>query len=283
MKKVFAILFALLLMLGAAHAETDYVYSVKPAECNVSALHAICFGEGAKVESRKNSADRVIYHLTEKTESVPFCGVGPYNAQMSQNIITLLRYSGEEYQHKLSWNVFPNGTAPGTVSADQAKTIADAFAPQIGLDGAQYLFTTAYGRIENAAPEYKITYVQRLNGLPVYWGAAVSNDDEADAWAESTNRMDVVIHANTGEVIELEAQWSAFASMGDPQELITEDQAASTFAEMRIEVLNLERCYWMTPLTGEDAKAYPAYRNGNSYLNALTGEWLQLDTSALKN
>lgn len=56
------------------------------------------------------------------------------------------------------------------------------------------------------------------------------------------------------------------------------------FLKLGIDPQSMERCYWMTPHADESGKkAYPAYRVKNTYLNAITGEWLQVASTPTLN
>ena len=252
----------------------DCVYTIGAAQYNMDALQALTFGEQAEdavLENREYGFQH--YHLPD-IDGVPFCGAGPdhYLYYGMQARISIYRSTGDDHQFALSENVHPSGKLPeGMISAEEAKTIADDIAPELGLSSPHYLSTTAYGRMTGAVQGYKLVYLQRLNDRPIYWGASFDTENQP-----TTNILEVIIAGIDGTLIRVDGEWSSFAPAGEQKTVLAFEAAQATFLRAGIDPQGMERCYWMTPYGDDNGKkAYPAYRVKNAYLNALTGEWLQ--------
>lgn len=257
----------------------DRVYAITPAEYNTDELKKFAFGDQAGEAVLEEREYGFQHYYLPGVNGVPFCGAGAdhYLFHTMQSRLSIYRYKGEyhdEYQFDLSANVYPDGQLPeGMISAEEAEAIAAFVAPMLGLKDAHHLSTTAYGRLPGSVPGYKAIYLQRLNSRPIYWGAADATGD-ADT-QPTTNLLEVVIAGADGELIRAQGEWSAFEPAGHPAQVISPEAAQEVFRSAGIDPQPMERCYWLTPDPGQ-RNAIPAYRAYNSFLNALTGEWLQL-------
>lgn len=291
MKRLMSLLLMLIMLFSTAYAQdiqsvlqeivvtrddsVDCVYMISPAQCNMDVLRTFAFGEQADesvLESREYGYQH--YRLPD-IDGVPFCGAGPnhYLYYGMQAGISIYRSTGNDHQFDMSHNVYPDGNLPEQmISAEKARSIADTIAPTLGLTEPHYLSTTAYGRLTNAVQGYKLIYLQKLNNRSIYWGASADTENQP-----TTNLLQVVIGGADGELIKAEGYWSNFTPTSDPQKVITQETAQEAYAKIGLDPQNMERCYWMTPYGDDNGKkAYPAYRVENTFLNALTGEWLQL-------
>lgn len=296
MKRLIAFTLMLMLLFSAACAEGaqeiirdivmnnddgwDRVYAISPAEYNMDELKKFAFGDQAGeavLEKREYGFQH--YHLPG-IDGVPFCGAGAdhYLFRPMQSRVSIYRYKGEyhdEYQFDLSANVYPDGKLPeGLITVEEAEAIAAFVAPMLGLKDAHHLSTTAYGRVPGSVPGYKLVYLQRHNSRPVYWGAATAQTD--DDVQPRTNLLEVVIAGADGDLIRAQGEWSHFEPVDSSAQVISPEAAQEIFRSAGINPQNMERCYWLTPDPNQ-RKAYPAYRAYTSFLNALTGEWLQTD------
>ena len=291
MKRILSLILMLMMLVSTACAQdaqsvlqeivitrddsVDCIYMISPAQCNTNALLAFAFGEQAEVSVLENREYGFQHYHLPGIDGVPFCGAGPdhYLYYGMQARISIYRSTGADHQFNLSENVYPSGKLPeGMISSEEAKTIADSIAPELKLDASHYLSTTAYGRMNGAVQGYKLVYLQKLNNRPVYWGASYDTENQP-----TTNLLEVVINGADGELIKAEGYWSSFTPAGDPQKVLVREVAEEAFAKVGIDPTGMERCYWMTPYGDDNGKkAYPAYRVKDTYLNALTGEWLQL-------
>ena len=293
MKRLMSLLLMLIMLFSTAYAQdmqsvlqeivmirddsVDCVYTISPAQCDIDALTAFAFGDQAKesvLENREYGFQH--YHLPD-IDGVPFCGAGPdhYLYYGMQARISIYRSTGDDHQFNMSENVYPDGKLPeGMITAEEARSISDTIAPALGMLEPCYLSTTAYGRLTKAVQGYKLVYLQKLNNRSIYWGASADTDNQP-----TTNLLEVVIAGADGELIRAEGEWSSFAPAGDPQKVITWEAAQEAFLRLGIDPQNMERCYWMTPYADENGKkAYPAYRVKSTYMNAISGELLQLET-----
>ena len=293
MKRLMSLLLMLIMLFSTAYAQdmqsvlqeivmirddsVDCVYTISPAQCDIDALTAFAFGDQAKesvLENREYGFQH--YHLPD-IDGVPFCGAGPdhYLYYGMQARISIYRSTGDDHQFNMSENVYPDGKLPeGMITAEEARSISDTIAPALGMLEPCYLSTTAYGRLTNALQGYKLVYLQKLNNRSIYWGASADVNNQPE-----TNRLEVVIAGKDGELIRAAGYWSSFAPAGDPQKVIAWEAAQEAFLRLGIDPQNMERCYWMTPYADENGKkAYPAYRVKSTYMNAISGELLQLET-----
>ncbi len=276
MKRFFCLMMLVMLCIGGASAQemADCVYLVQPAECNMDKLKELAFGEKAgQAVLEKREYGYQHYDLPE-AEGVPFCGAGPEDALLAQARISIYCKAGEAYQFEMTENVCPDGTLPqGMLTADEARAITEAIPPALGLEEPQLLSTTTYGRMLDSVPGYKMTYLQRLNGLPVYWGAAADRFTQPES-----NLLQICVDGRNGELCHARGMWSRFTPAGNAQTLLDTEKAHSAFQAIGMNADRMERCYWMMPDPGtQPVKAYPAYRVSNTFLNAITGEWLQTD------
>ena len=293
MKRLMSLFLMLIMLFSTAYAQdmqsvlqeivmirddsVDCVYTISPAQCDIDALTAFAFGDQAKesvLENREYGFQH--YHLPD-IDGVPFCGAGPdhYLYYGMQARISIYRSTGDDHQFNMSENVYPDGKLPeGMITAEEARSISDTIAPALGMLEPCYLSTTAYGRLTNALQGYKLVYLQKLNNRSIYWGASADVNNQPE-----TNRLEVVIAGKDGELIRAAGYWSSFAPAGDPQKVIAWEAAQEAFLRLGIDPQNMERCYWMTPYADENGKmAYPAYRVKSTYMNAISGELLQLET-----
>lgn len=271
--------FVLLCCMLFSYATADCLYAIQPAQPDMKALKDAVFGSHAKeaVEEQRDYG-AVFYSLPDRN-GAPFCGAGPDSELMRYY---QSRISGvpevedrELHQFSLMENLFPQGelSDKGGIAREHAMHIAQNWMNRLDMTDAQLLSVAAYGRIEGLKPDYKITFLQTLNGLPIYWGDMLD-----DGRQPQSNLAYVVLDGESGSLVELSAFWSRFTPLGEESAEISRDEAAQAFTSLGLDAEAMERCYWMTPASGPDARAYPAYRVRNAFLNALTGEWLQFET-----
>lgn len=277
MKKLICLLLVFLSLYGTALAQMDQAHSIAPATVDVEALQELCFGEDAqRIAQAQRQYGYNSYYLFAN-DGVPFCGYGPDSpvTQLIQSRITIVRDADAAHRYTETHNVFPDGIAPCELSPEEARHIADGIMEKLGVSEPEYLFITAYGRMKGTIPEYKITYLQRLGGLPVYWGSVGDSERQP-----LTNRIEVIIDGRNGELVALEGYWSKFVPADAPVNLFNEEKAREIFLRVGIAPEGMERCYFLTPAAGMEARAIPAYRVGSNFINAHNGEWLQLVSTA---
>jgi len=276
MKKTICVLLTVLFLFGSALAQMDQTHSIAPADVDVKALQELCFGTDAQRIAETQREYGYSSFSLAASGGVPFCGYGPDSpaTQLLQSRITIIRDADVAHQYGEVNSVIPGGVAPCGLSPEEARQIADGVMEKLGIDEPEYLFTTAYGRMKGTIPEYKITYLQRLGGLPVYWGSV--EDEERQPL---TNRIEVVIDGRNGELVVLQGYWSKFVPAEAPVALFDEEKACEVFRRVGISPAGIERCYFLTPAAGMKSRAIPAYRAGNNFIDAHTGQWLQLVSS----
>lgn len=108
----------------------------------------------------------------------------------------------------------------------------------------------------------------------MYWGSAGDAEKQPQ-----TNRIEVVIDGRNGQLVALEGYWSEFVPAEAPINLLDEEKAREVFLRVGIAPVGMERCYFLTPAAGKNSRAIPAYRLGISFIDAHTGQWLQMGST----
>lgn len=281
MKKLAA--FVLLCRLLSSCALADCLYAIQPAQPNMKALKDAAFSSRAQdAAEEQRDYGRVFYSLPDRN-GPPFCGAGPDSELMQyyQSRISVVPEVEDRELHQFSMmeNLFSQSelSVTGGIAREHVMSIAQNWMNRLDMMDARMLSIATYGRIESLKLDYKITFLQTLNGLPIYWGDMLDDGRQPES-----NLAYVVLDGESGSLVELSAFWSRFTPLGEDTAEISRDEAAQAFTSLGLDAEAMERCYWMTPASGPDARAYPAYRVHNTFLNALTGEWLQLETHPLE-
>lgn len=269
-----ALIAALLLALTPLAAGADCVYSVLPAQIDTQALLQAAFGERAN-EARQEVREygRLFWDIPDSDES-GFCGYGAQtelqrNIQSEIDIYTAAFYLTRP-EMDLSENIVPSGVADCKLTREDAVLKAQRLLDDLGIGEARLLSVAAGGRLPAYVPAYEVSFLQTLNGLPVYWCADVRADD---GWQELQSHKIDVIYGDLG-LLRLQGCLSRFEAQGEDAPVQDEAQALAGMRRYEPEADALERCYLLRA-NGGQAAAAPAYRWQNRFISALTGEMLQ--------
>ncbi len=241
----------------------------------------ICFsGFDGQVEEQKRSDSRRGW-LLKGSSGLPFCAAGPLSDRAAgiQGSFHIYRVNdaGERYYwyNFNSWNTIASESgfdAPkAKVTVDQAKVLLE----RLGVTDVEPVFFSAMGSMAGATKCYKAVLRQTLNGLPVYWGQSVmvTIDDVEFNVAEGCGAT--VIYSDEDGLLTAEGSFCDFKPIGPKTGTVTQAEAAAKFAERNLTASAPEQCYLLN-LNAELATATLAWRVANTYLSAVTGEWLQL-------
>ena len=274
---------ALCLLCGAAFAEEQPLaeYRVKERVFSPDTLCDICFsGFDGKVEEMWRRDGATAWHL-KGVDGVPFCRTGPIYERAAgiQGEFNIFRVNdtGERYYwYNLNeWNTIP---AESGFDAPKAKTtLAQGLnlLSRLDVTDVEPVYFSTMGAMEGATKCYKAVFRQTLNGLPVYWGQSVmvTIDDVEFNVAEGCGAT--VVYSSEDGLLKAEGSFCDFKPIGPKTGTVTQAEAAAKFAKRNLTASAPEQCYLLN-LDGELATATLAWRVANTYLSAVTGEWLQL-------
>lgn len=265
MKRLLLMLLALLMLCGAACAETEY--KVLPAEINMDVMLAEAFGDRvgeAKLEKRENGG--LFYDLTD--DGAPFCGVQHDTITQTDLSIYTQAFIDAAHEPDLDDNVVPSGVAACKLTREEALARSEDLAARLGLGEQSLQCVSAYGRLRYTVPEYKVCFLQRWNGKPLYWAASAQGGN----LPIQTNRA-TFVWADSG-LVRMNGNWSRFEPTGDDRTLIGEQAAKDALTAIGEAPDIVEGCYLMRG-SAKQATATPAYRYQNRFVDAFTGEVLQ--------
>lgn len=269
MKRMLCALLAGLLLIGSASAAMMNEYTLAPFAADTGALLTLTFGDQAD-KALTDDRDYVFYSLPDSS-GAPFClldhtaGFG----QMRVNIYTPL-VALESHEPYIWDNIEPSGVAKCTLSAQEAQAEAEAVMQALGMNSYALQAVTAYGRIDGLTGGYMVAFGQQVDGVPVYWAAAL-HYDEMMMYPES-NRAKLMI-GDRGLVF-MDCHWSVFLKTGKEINVISETDALAAFAAIGEQADTAELCYLLTG-TQDAARAVPAYRYQNRFISAADGTVLQ--------
>lgn len=269
MKRMIGLVLCGLLLMSFASAAAMNEYTLAPFPFDEQAMLSLTFGEQAD-QAVADDRDYLFYNLPDY-DGAPFCGLDDTAGfgQMRLTVYTAL-VATESHEPYIYENVEPSGIAGCALTAQEAQDKASAWLAQLNA-GEMYLQSvTAYGKIEAYSDGYMVAFGQQLDGVPVYWAAALHPDDMA-AYPES-NRLEVCI-GNSGLAM-ISGHWSAFTPEKQGVQVITEEEAVAAFAALGVDAASAELCYLLTG-SQETAKAVPAYRFQNRFVSAENGTVLQ--------
>lgn len=280
MKKILCLALILALFATVAYAEPDNILTVTalPNVHQTEYLREICFGDDQENVIIRTNQGEVEGYREGRQGKAPFFIAGPDRSRkpVLQSQYHIRCSDDKAYWFDNSMNAIPSGIVVGGITMEEARILADEIAKGMDLPQAEFLYITAYGRIEGTKPIYKAVYVQQVNGKPLYWGFSDGTDESIHP-----NTMEITLDAMTGELVELHAYWSLLVSANTPQLLKTEDDAIAMFVKMGLEPKGMERCYYLTPYSGkgDKAMAYPAYRVGANFYDGYYGRIMQTSIS----
>jgi len=276
MKKILCLALILALFATAAYAEQDTILTVSALR-NVHQtefIRELCFGDEYRDVVITSNLGEVEGYREGRQGKAPYFIAGPDRSRkpVLQSHYYIRRSDDKAYWFDRTMNAIPNGIVVGGITMEEARILADEIAKGMDLPQAEFLYITAYGRIKGAKPVYKAVYVQKHDGLPLYWGLSDGTDEPIQP-----NAMEIILDAMTGDLVELEAHWSLLISAQTPHELRTEDEAIAMFSKLGVEPKGMERCYYLTPYSGrgDEAMAYPAYRVGGNFYDLFYGRVMQ--------
>ena len=276
-----ALLLCLLCLSAFAEEQLLAQYRVKERTFPEDVVCDICFsGFDGKVEEQKRSDSRRGWLLKGST-GLPFCAVGPLSDRAAgiQGSFHIYRVNdaGERYYwyNFNSWNTIASESGFDAPKADITVKQARILLERLGVTDVEPVFFSTMGSMAGATKCYKAVLRQTLNGLPVYWGQSVmvtvNNDIEFNI-AEACEAT--VVYSDEEGLLKAEGSFCDFKPMGPKVGTVTQAEAAAKFAERGLTTSAPEQCYLLS-LDSDSATASLSWRVANSYLSAVTGEWLQ--------
>ncbi len=275
---------ALCLLCTAALAEEQLLaqYRVKERTFPEDVLCEICFsGFDGKVEEQNNRADKQRGWVLKGSSGAPFCGTGPITdrAEGIQGEFRIFRVNdeGERYYwyNFNSWNTIAEESGFDAPMAENTIRQARILLERLGVTDVEPVFFSTMGSMEGATKCYKAVLRQTLNGLPVYWGQSVMVEVNYGDFNIAEGCEATVIYSNEDGLLKASGYFCDFKPIGPQVGSVTQAEAAAKFAEVGLTTSAPEHCYLLS-LDGNLATATLAWRVANTYLSAVTGEWLQL-------
>ncbi len=269
MKRFITATLILLLLFGSAGAAAMNEYSLSPFAFDAQAMLSLTFGDRA-ADAQPDDRDYLFYQLPDSS-GAPFCGLDDVFGfgQMRFMIFTALSAS-ESHEPNLSDNIESSGVAKCALTPEQARTEAEGWLTELGVSDFYLQSMTAYGRFEKLTGGYTAAFGQQVDGVPVYWTAALF--DSETGLCPMSNRLEVVM--GDGGLVSVYGYWSAFTPTKQNIPVMSEEEAAAAFAAIGEQASSAELCYLLTG-TRDEAKAHPAYRWQNRFISAETGAMLQ--------
>lgn len=257
------------LLLSAAGASAMGEYTLTPATISLNALLEMTFGDRAG--DARDAKDREYpFYILDGTEGRPFCGIDDTMGYGQLRFSSLPKLQDADAPAAgMPENIEPSGVARCTLTADEAVEQAEAWLKALGITDMYLQSITAYGRLEGFSAGYVVAFGQLLDGVPVYWAAATQYDEGI---IPQSNRMLFTI-GDSG-LAEMSGVWSDFIPVKRDVSILSEQEALAAFAALGEQATYTELCYLLTG-TQKAAKATPAYRYQNSFINAGDGTLLQ--------
>ncbi len=269
MKRLITLVLAGLLLVGSADAATMNEYALSPFAPDTQALLSLAFG-GRASDAVRDDRDWLFYGLPGE-DGAPFCGQDETIGfgQTRLFIYTALTVA-ENHEPYIYDNIEPSGVAKCALTAGEAQAEAEAVLQALGITDYALQSITAYGRISGLTGGYMVAVGQRVDGVPVYWAAAVHRD-EMMMYPES-NRAE--INLGDGGLAFMECDWSAFTQTRQDIAVMSPEEALAVFAALGEDAASAELCYLLIG-TQEAAVALPAYRFRNRFISVENGAVLQ--------
>ena len=269
MKRNLSAILIALLMFGTAGAAAMNEYTLSPFAFNAQAMLALTFGD--RMDSAQLDDREYPFYMLPDSGGAPFCGLDDVFGfgQMRFMIFTELS-ALESHEPNLSDNIESSGIAKCALTPEQAQAEAEGWLAELGVSDVYLQGTTAYGRFEKLPGGYMLAFGQRVDGVPVYWAAALF--DSEIGLCPMSNRLEVIV--GDGGLVSICGYWSAFEPVKQNVPVIPEEQAVAAFADMGVQADSAELCYLLTG-TQDAAIAIPAYRWQNRFISAEDGAMLQ--------
>lgn len=276
-----ALLLCLLCPSALAEEQLLAQYRVTERTFPEDALREICFsGFDGKVEEQKNRADKQRGWVLKGYSGPPFCAAGPVTdrAEGIQGTFRIFRVNdaGERYYwyNFNSWNTIASESGFDAPKADITVKQARILLERLGVTDVEPVFFSAMGSMAGATKCYKVVLRQTLNGLPVYWGQSVMVTVKDIEFNIAQACEATVVYSDEEGLLKAEGSFCDFKPMGPKVGTVTQAEAAAKFAERGLTTSAPEQCYLLS-LDSDSATASLSWRVANSYLSAVTGEWLQ--------
>lgn len=264
------LIFALLccLLAGTALAQSLDIYTLSPAAINEEGLQEVTFGVEIGIAQIDKSRDYLFVSLDN--EGPPFCGYDPIHYAPKSDV-SIMRLCSQKQPHEegIYENVEPSGIARTAITREDALNTARVTMEKLGIQDYVLQSVVAYGKLPFTAPSYKVSFGQAIGGLPVYWAAPPEGMEQTN---HDSNRAQIVV-GDCG-LYSLQMMWSDMTPQGTPKPALPLEEALAAFAALGIPADTLELCYLLRPENGQHT-ATPAWRWQNSFLHAITGEWMQ--------
>ncbi len=268
MKRFLICLLLCLFAAVSAMAQTLDTYTLSPAEVNVEAMKELAFGKDKDKARADTSREELFMDLG--VGGPPFIGVNNIH-YVPQSDISIVRAPDNKAPHEEGiWeNVEPSGVARTKITGDEAIKQAEDILARLGFTDYVLQSNVAYGRLEFTAPSYKVAFGQAIQGAPLYWAAPAGGVENGDV---DSNRALLTI--DDAGLYYLEMMWCKATPMGNPQEALPLENALEIFHASGMQADTAEICYLVRPENGRYT-ATPAWRYRNSFIHAVTGEWMQ--------
>jgi len=269
MKRLIILLLAVLLLAGQASAAAMNEYALSPFAADTQAMLALAFGDQAG-DAQTDDREYPFYSLPG-TDGAPFCGQDD-TAGFGQTrlfIYTALTVT-EDHEPYIWDNIEPSGAAKCALTAGEAQAQAEAILRALGITEYTLQGVTAYGRIDGLTSGYMAAFGETVDGVPVYWAAALHYDEMT--WVPESNRIEINLGDNG--LALLQGGWAAFTPTRKGISIIAEDEAVAALQALGEDAGTAELCYLLTG-TQEAPVALPAYRFQNRFVSAEDGAVLQ--------
>ena len=274
---------ALTLLCASALAEAPLAqYRVTERKFDGNVIREICFaGFDGQIEEQQGRRDKRTGWLAKGAGGPPFCSIGPTNdyAEGIQGEFSIYRVhdQGEtNYWYSMDdHNTIPSESGFDAPKAEATVSQALALLSRLGVTDAEPVYFSALGSMQGSAKCYKVVLRQTLNGLPVHWGQSVMKTVNDIIFNIVDGCEAVLVYSDQDGLLNADGRFCDFTPMGSGTGSISQAEAAAMFTKLGLTASPPEQCYYLS-VDGASATATLAWRVANTYLSAVTGEWLQL-------
>ena len=173
------------------------------------------------------------------------------------------------------YNTIPAESGFDAPKADATVNQALALLSRLGVTDVEPVYFSALGSMQGSAKCYKVVLRQTLNGLPVHWGQGVIKAKDDIEFNIVDGCEAVLVYSDRDGLLNANGRFCDFKPIGPKTGTVSQADADAKFAERNLTASTPEQCYYLS-IDGAYATATLAWRVANTYLNAVTGEWLQL-------
>ncbi|MBR3016215.1 MAG: hypothetical protein IKH57_03900 [Clostridia bacterium] len=273
---------ALLLCASALAEDPLAQYRVTERKFDGNVICEICFsGFEVQSEEQQGRRDKRTGWLTKGAGGPPFCSIGPTTdyAEGIQGEFSIYRYSDEgdkDYWFSMDdHNTIPEESGFDAPKAKTTVQQALELLSRLGVTDVEPVYFSALGSLQGSAKCYKVVLRQTLNGLPVHWGQSVMKTQNDIIFNIADGCEAVVVYSDQDCLLNANGRFCDFMPIGPRTGTVSQAEAEAKFAQNGLTASKPEQCYFLS-IDGAYATATLAWRVANTYLSALTGEWLQL-------